>query len=124
VRRYRPSVATLAAALLVCPAAGFAQAPARVVGRVVDAATQSPVASADVILGEQRTTSRADGGFVFGSVPPGRTRLEVRRIGYAPRSERLDVVPGLDRRLTVALTPAPVHLDSLIVVAATDAIAI
>ena len=69
MRRYRPSVATLAAALLVCPAAGFAQAPARVVGRVVDAATQSPVASADVILGEQRTTSRADGGFVSEAYP-------------------------------------------------------
>jgi vitamin B12 transporter len=124
VRPHPASVAALAAALLVCPARGSAQAPARVVGRVVDAATQSPVASADVILGEQRTTTRADGGFVFGSVHPGPTRLEVRRIGYAPLSETLEVMPGLDRSLTVALAPAPVQLDSLTVVAATDGIAI
>lgn len=122
-RHSRPAIA-LAIALVACPARGSAQAPARVLGRVVDAATQAPIASADLILGEQRTVTRADGGFIFGSVPPGRMSLEVRRIGYVPWSEMLEVVPGLDRRVTVALVPAPVHLDSISVVAATEGIAI
>jgi iron complex outermembrane receptor protein len=117
-------VVAIAAVLLACPAAGSAQAPARVLGRVVDAATQSPVASAEVILGEQRTVTRTDGGFVFGSVSPGRVSLEVWRIGYAPWSETLEVMPGLDRSMTVAIAPVPVQLDSLTVVAATDGIAI
>jgi vitamin B12 transporter len=119
-----PTGAAVALALLACPTAGSAQAPARVLGRVVDATTQSPVASVDVILGELGTVTGADGSFLFGSVPPGRMRLEVRRIGYVPWSEVLEMVPGLDRRMTVALVPAPVHLESITVIAGTDAIAI
>jgi vitamin B12 transporter len=124
VRRHATPAAALATALLISPVAGSAQSPARVVGRVVDAATQSPIGLADVILGEQRTVTRADGTFVFGSVPPGRVSLEVRRIGYTLWSEALEVVPGLDHRMTVALAPLPVHLDSITVVAATEGIAI
>jgi vitamin B12 transporter len=124
VRQHTGPTLALAIAALISPAAVAAQAPARVLGRVVDATTQSPVAAADVILDEQRAVTRADGDFILGSVPPGRMRLEVRRIGYVPWSEMLEAVPGLDRRVTVALVPAPVHLDSITVIAATEGIAI
>lgn len=95
-----------------------AQAPTRLLGQVVDAATQGPLPEAEVTAGELRAVTSPDGGFVLGSVPPGRVRLEVRRIGYAPWSAVLDVVPGLDRTVRVALVPAAVELDSISVLAA------
>ena len=100
------------------PAALAAQAPARILGHVVDATTQSPLADAEVRAGELRAVTQSDGGFTLGSVPPGHIRLEVRRIGYAPWSAAIDVVPGLDRTLRVPLTPAALELDSISVLAA------
>src|SRR6185437_12366015 len=80
--------------LLAAPAAK-AQAPSRVDGRILDAVTQSPVGGAEVSLGDLRGTSRSNGEFSFGSVASGRTKLQVRMIGYEPWSTVIDVVPGL-----------------------------
>lgn len=106
------------------PTALAAQAPARILGQVVDAATQSPLAEAEVRAGELRTVSQADGGFTLGSVAPGRVRLDVRRIGYAPWSAVIDVVPGLDRNVRVALAPAALELDSITVLASSQGLTI
>ena len=107
----------LLAALAVIPLPVAAQAPARVIGRVVDASTGAPLGSADVRLGEQRATTASDGAFVLVAVTTGRGTLAVRRIGYAPWVGVVDVVPGLDRTITVELAPMPLRLDSLTVVA-------
>ncbi|HEX6616353.1 MAG TPA: TonB-dependent receptor [Gemmatimonadales bacterium] len=101
-----------------------AQAPSRLLGRVLDAATRAPVAEAEVRAGELRTVTRADGRFVLGSVPPGRLAVEVRRIGYAPWYSIIEVLPGLDRAVAVALVPSPVELDSITVLAQAGAISI
>ncbi|HUR94146.1 MAG TPA: TonB-dependent receptor [Gemmatimonadales bacterium] len=115
-------VAALAALILATP--GAAQGPARIVGRVVDAVSQGPVASAEVGAGELRAVTGIDGAFVLGNVPPGRLEIHVRRIGYAPVREAVDVTPGIERTIRVALEPLPVRLDSLMVDAAPGAIAI
>jgi vitamin B12 transporter len=112
----------LLAALVPAPAA--AQGPARLLGRVVDLVTQRPVAGAEIHAGEQRTISGNDGRFVLGNVPPGRVELRVRRIGYTPAREVLDLLPGLERSVDVTLEPLPVRLDSVTAAAAPGGIAI
>ena len=114
----------LIALVLTVPVAAVAQAPARLVGRVMDAATGAPLGAADLRFGDQHTTSASDGVFILGALPPGRGMLVVRRVGYAPWSENLDIVPGLDRSITVELSPLPLQLDSITVVATPGTISI
>ena len=101
-----------------------AQAPARLAGRIYDATTGTPVALAEVSAGDLRAVSAEDGSFHLGSVPPGALAVEVRRLGYTPWRGIVPVTPGLERRLTVALAPLPLRLDSLIVRAEPGGIAI
>jgi vitamin B12 transporter len=101
-----------------------AQAPSRVEGRIFDRVTQAPVEDAELSVGDLRTTSRSNGEFAFGNVPPGRALLRVRKIGYQPRSELIDVVPGLDRRVDIVLASAPVELDPVLVLGPADGITI
>ena len=116
--------AALPLSLLAWAGSAVAQAPTRVVGQVLDAATQAPVSQAEIRAGDLRTVTSADGAFVLGSVAPGRLTLEVRRIGYAPSVSVVETVPGLDRTVRVALVPVARVLDSLTVVAAPNGIAI
>ena len=109
-------------ALLAPPVA--AQGPARLTGRVVDAVTLAPIANAEIRAGELLASSAPDGGFAFGSVPPGRIELRVRRIGYAPLRRVVELVPGLEQTVSLPLAPLPVRLDSVTVTAAPAAIAI
>ena len=115
-------------AALLLPIVGIgpasAQAPARISGRVLDAVSQAPVAGAEILAGAQRAVSEDDGSFVLGNAPPGRLELRIRRIGYAPTRESVDVVPGLERTVSVSLQPLAVQLESVTVAAAPGAIAI
>jgi vitamin B12 transporter len=101
-----------------------AQGPARLSGRVVDAVTLAPIPNVEIRAGELLTSSASDGAFSFGSVPPGRVELRVRRIGYAPLRRAIELVPGLEQSVALALEPLPVRLDSVTVTSAPDAIAI
>ena len=121
-RAVRAGGLVLGAMLGAAPAA--AQGPARVFGQIYDAVSHGAVAGAEIRVDEVRTVSRADGTFVLGNVAPGRVELRVRRIGYAPASEVVELVPGLDRTVVIALEPLPVRLDSLTATAAPGAIAI
>ena len=112
----------LLAALVAVPA--WAQGPARLAGRVLDAVSQLPVAGAEIRTGELQAATAADGGFTLGNVPPGRLELRVRRIGYAPLLEVVDLAPGLERTLTLSLEPLPLQLDSVTATGAPGAIAI
>ncbi|MGH7498329.1 MAG: TonB-dependent receptor, partial [Gemmatimonadales bacterium] len=114
----------LFAALLLLPAESVAQAPARVVGRVMDATTGAPLAAAEVGLGDRRAITSSEGTFLLGAVPPGRGTLLVRRVGYTPWADVVDVVPGMDRTVNVELSPLPLQLDSVTVVASPSAISI
>jgi iron complex outermembrane receptor protein len=117
--------ATLVALFVVLLATPLAaQGPARLTGRVVDAVTLAPIANAEIRAGELLASSAADGGFTLGSVPPGRVELRVRRIGYAPLRRAIELVPGLEQSVSLALDPVPVRLDSITVTSAPDAIAI
>lgn len=107
------ALAALAILALTHVAPLTAQGPARVLGRVVDLVTGEPVAGAEIRLAEVQAITAGDGAFVLGNVPPGRVELKVRRIGYTPAREVLELLPGLDRNVRVALEPLPIRLDSL-----------
>ncbi|MEP6572909.1 MAG: TonB-dependent receptor plug domain-containing protein [Gemmatimonadota bacterium] len=104
--------------LLTCPAFLLAQAPSRVTGRILDTTDAAPLALAEISLGARLVTSRADGSFDLGSVSPGRYQLRIRRVGYSPSEQSLDVEPATDRNVEVRLLPSPIQLDSIAVTAA------
>ena len=118
----RGALALAVMALGAAPA--WAQGPARVAGRVVDAVSLAPVANAEIRAGELQASSGTDGRFTLGSVPPGRVELRVRRIGYAPARRVIDLVPGLEQTVSLALDPLPVRLDSVTITTPPAAIAI
>ena len=96
---------------------GAAQTPAtaRVVGRVVDAATGEPIAGARVSLawaGAQRpalptrpsiANTNADGVFLIGNVPAGRWRMFFEKTGFYPAggAARIPVIDVGAARLAV-----------------------
>src|SRR5688572_21579882 len=65
-----------------------AQAPSRIVGRVVDSKTGTALAGVGVqVVGTTTgTTSGVDGRFVLGRVTAGTVTLHLRRIGYQPKT--------------------------------------
>ena len=64
-----------------------AQAPGRIVGRVVDSQQGNPIAGAQVeVIGTTLTTTTAlDGRYAVAGVPAGPTSVRVRMIGFAPK---------------------------------------
>lgn len=115
----RPSMVCLAAAAALAGPLGApiqAQAPSRLAGRVLDATNAAPVGLAELELGDRHTTTGTDGSFAFGGLAPGALRLRVRRIGYSPASRDVELVPGIDRWLTIVLRPLPLRLDSIRVI--------
>lgn len=127
-RRSRPP--TRFATLGLVWAAGGVLAARRVDAQAVrievrDASDQRPVGSAVVSLRPEAATARPASGVTARGVtsaagvrtlgvPPGRYRLEVRRIGQQPFSGPLVTVAGVDTaRVSVAVPRAPVVLTAV-----------
>lgn len=88
----------------------------RLIGRVYDAMTERPVATAAVsVTGHaQESASNRQGRFILSDVRPGVRHLEVRRIGYAPLRYRIDVTPGVTTEVDVGLVPTPVEMEPIV----------
>ena len=106
--------------LLVLLAAAATAQPAALRGRVVESGTADPVVGASVVLRIDGETAAgaaadADGRFVLSGIEPGRYRLVVTAIGFAPFEEALELAPGdrVERRL--ALRPAASDLSEVVV---------
>lgn len=93
--------------------------PGRVVGLVLDASTEEPVATATVSLVGRPAEVQSDrqGRFALTGVPGGEHLLEVERIGYASLRYQVTVVRGLSTELQIGLVPAPVEMEPLVVTA-------
>ena len=93
--------------------------PGRIVGRVLDASTEDPVATATVSLAGRPAAVQSDrqGRFALTGVPGGEHLLEVERIGYASLRYQVTVVRGLSTELQIGLVPAPVDMAPLVVTA-------
>ena len=108
------------------PAAGQEGPTGRVEGRVVTAETGGALADATVgIDGSNRpqgTVTDADGRFVLTNLPPGRTTLQVRHVGYVTTTRTVQVRAGQAARLTIELASATVELSGLEITGATRGI--
>jgi outer membrane receptor for ferrienterochelin and colicins len=110
----------LVALALVGSVPASASAQVRVQGKVIEAGTRAPVAGADVgitmpggmLTGAVR--SGTDGAWSL-VVPAGDSVvIRVRQLGYAPKNV---VLHGDKDVVVVALTPAPIQLDAIVVTA-------
>ncbi|HEX5574562.1 MAG TPA: TonB-dependent receptor, partial [Gemmatimonadales bacterium] len=99
----------------------LAHAAPQVSGTVTDSAG-APLAEARVTLIElhRSTTTGTEGRFAFPEVAPGRYRLSVSAIGFAPAILPV-VVAGRDTSLTIRLKPTVVELQALQVTASPNA---
>ena len=93
--------------------------PGRLLGRIYDALTDDPVATAAVsVLGRPGVAeSNRQGQFALDGIPQGEHQLEVRRLGYALLRHPIVMSPGITTEVEVGLVPEPVEMEPLVAVA-------
>jgi len=92
----------------------LAQSRFVVEGRVVEASSSNPIASANVELdGHPVTTTNPEGVFRFENVAPGGWNLRITALGWNSRDVFL--VVRRDTMVNIPLSPAPLLLDTLAV---------
>lgn len=119
---HRLVAGTAIATLLLLPPELAAQVhpdSGRIVGRLLDGLTLTPVVAAEVTLitslieAPVRTLTDDEGLFLFASVRPGWCRLEFEYLGYGNQWTTVDVPLGGTIDVEVHLTPEPVRLEPL-----------
>ena len=102
-------------AMLASPVAG--QATGVIRGRVVDASSQRPLISAQVLVAGTalRGVTNANGEFTITGVPPGSRDVSVRRIGYSRSTQTVTVSSGATVTANFEINPAASQLDAVVV---------
>lgn len=125
------SVRSVALSLTLLLAMGFtaaAQSPTplptgRIVGRIIDASNGTGLTDVGIqIVGTTLgTTSGLDGRFTVLSVPAGTVSIQVRRIGFAPKTVTgIFLDPGVTLEQNISLETATVQLAAQIVTASSE----
>ncbi len=106
-------------ALGVATPALHAQETGTVRGRVTDAATQRPIADAQITLAGtlRRVVTDAVGEYTLSGVPAGTATLQASKIGYAPASAQVAVTAGGTATADIALATAALALEEIVVTA-------
>lgn len=117
--RSLPWLLLAAAALLIGPGPGTAQVVGTIQGRVTNAATQLPIAGAQVMLvGTRRgVLSNESGQFLLVGVTPGDYRVRVEFLGYETAEVAVRVVANQAARADFQLTTTAINLDEIVVTA-------
>ena len=77
-----------------------------VVGRVVDAMTQSPIAGAAVVAGDAVSSTEGDGRYILENVTPGPVMVAARASGYRPfKGSPVSVLPEETAMQEIAMQP-------------------
>jgi TonB-linked SusC/RagA family outer membrane protein len=114
MRRVRYVIGALLAVLWIVPLR--AQEPGGTIrGRVVDEATQQPLARVTVAVGARGSLTQADGSYLITSVPAGAGTLRVRMLGYAPVTRPITVVTAQTVVVDVAMTAQAISLAEIVV---------
>jgi iron complex outermembrane receptor protein len=114
MRRLRYISGALLAVLWIAPLR--AQEPAGTVrGRVVEDATQQPLARVTVAVGSRGALTQADGSYIITSVPAGPATLRVRMLGYEPVTRSITVVSSQATVVDVAMTARAISLAEIVV---------
>ncbi|MEJ7810025.1 MAG: SusC/RagA family TonB-linked outer membrane protein [Gemmatimonadaceae bacterium] len=110
--------------LLVCAMALPAAAQnGRITGAVTDSTAAQPVSGVQIIVvGTGFGATSADNGrYVIPNVPPGRYRLEARRIGYAPiAQDNVVVASGTPTTVDFRVAPVALRLQEQVITGVTD----
>jgi hypothetical protein len=108
MKRFRASLTWGIAALIATSAAGAQRVDVR--GSIRDSATRQPLNGALLTItdGTNHYTARTDeaGEFFIYGVHSSGYRAVVRRIGYAPLEQAIEVVDGM-KALSIAMSPLP-----------------
>jgi TonB-dependent starch-binding outer membrane protein SusC len=113
MRRLGLIFGALLAVLWTAPAR--AQAPTGTIrGRVIDNATQQPLAGVNVSVGSRGAVTQANGGYVISGVPAGTDSLRARTIGYTPVARSVTIGAGQTVVVDLAMTAQPVSLSAIV----------
>ena len=117
----RPAGWALALGALLAAGPAAAQATGMLAGEVRDAAAARPLEGARILLqpgGLAALTTGPDGRFAVGGLAPGRYRLFVALVGYAPDTvPALDVPAGDTLHVTITMRPVALDLPGIVVTA-------
>lgn len=102
---------------LVAPLAG--QQQGAITGRVVDAATMQPVASAQVVVAGSNIggVTNRDGVYSLRGITPGTVTLRVVSLGFAEVTQQVNVVAGETATLDFQITQSAIVLSGVVVTA-------
>lgn len=95
---------------------------AKITGRIFDARNNDPVPFANIIVSGTNigSTSDLDGNFVFTGLEPGFVKLVATAVGYERKiTEEIQVNPAKVAYIDIAMPPASIQLDEVVVKAAT-----
>lgn len=109
--------------LVALPAAAQTPTTGRIVGRVIDAASGQGLSDAGVqVVGTTiGTMSGVDGRFIIPNAPAGTVTLQVRRIGYQPKTiTGLFLEGGKSLEQDVTLSAASIQLTAQVVTAESE----
>ena len=114
----RTGLAAFVAGLLLASAtAGSAQSTGTITGRVIDGATQQPLAGAQItVAGTQLGgIANAEGTFLILNVPAGQHTVRAQMIGYASQEARVTVTAGQSVQANFTLSTSAISLDAIVV---------
>ena len=87
-----------------------------VTGRVVDAATQEPLAGANVSVAQRTAVTAPDGRFTIPNVPAGLQAVRVTRIGYADATRSITVTAGQATTVEISLAQGALAVEGLVAI--------
>ncbi|MEA2764800.1 MAG: hypothetical protein QOK07_1204, partial [Gemmatimonadaceae bacterium] len=103
---------------LVCPIPVVAQSPiGTITGRVTDASLGRGLPDVQVTVSGTRigALTGPNGEYMLTGVPAGQRSITVRRIGYQPVSQTVQVIPGATSTADVALGVSAINLSEVVV---------
>jgi len=113
----RAAVVPLISVLLLTTAAN-AQSVGVVSGRVsIKDSAATPVGSVEVYAAAQHAWTRTDttGAFRLAGLAPGKIELHFRRLGFEPKTQKIELVADRPLHLDIIMTPVPAELAALVV---------
>lgn len=87
-----------------------------VTGRVVEGASQEPLAGAAVSVAGRNTVSGADGRFSVSGVPQGAQTVQASRIGFATATQQVNVPNGGTVNVTLTLSSSALLLEEVVAI--------
>ena len=105
--------------LVVSPGLAIAQSTGSVRGRITDARSGAPLASAQINVDGTRigALSGSDGNYVLNGVPTGPQTIVIRRVGYSLQRFQVNIAAGASATQNATLSAVATTLNDVVVTA-------